>query len=369
MARGQEAKARRKEQRKEAKKIATEMIDGPLEGEEEEEELPLPPSQQQRNSEGAPIEEDSSDDDDDDGSKIELFPPPPRKPKAKKRSLSEQQPQSGSKNKTEKQSKYTNRAMKAAGAAAGGKGIKKMPLIFLAIMLGTTLIPALIYASDFLGGFFAKKNNVLGSIGYRLGVGSTPRKRVLSFYEKHDPDKINEMPKIMSKYYGDYPKLIKKLERKYQDYGYFIEWEQDEAPMTLAIQQVVETRDYVFTQFMTYAPQPVKTAIRNMQFNVGKLYRKFRRVWKKTLWPLVEPIFGVPDGSAAQKRQDAKEFREKKRKNSGGSGGGGGRRRKNTEFRDDIEDEHWNKYYNYIVKGIVMMMNGWYRRWALKQIL
>jgi len=333
MARGQEAKARRKEQRKDAKKVANEMLDGEEEEEEEQQELmvpvPLPPSQQG----GAPIEEDSSVDDDDD----ELILPPPRKSKKSKKKDQQSTEKSSSGGKKEKQSKYTNRAMKAAGASSGSsKGIKTTPLILLVLMIGTTLIPGLIFASDYLGGFFAK-NNVLGTIGYKLGVGSTPKKRVLSFYEKHDPDKIKEVPKVLSKYYGDYPKLIKRLERKYQDYGYFLEWEKDEAPMTLALQQVAETRAYLGEQFMTYAPQPIKTAIRNMQFNIGKLVRKFKRAWKKSIWPMLEPYFGAPGSAKAQKRKDAKEFRD--RKASSSSSSGTGRRRKNTEFRDDVEDE------------------------------
>ena len=72
-------------------------------------------------------------------------------------------------------------------------------------------------------------------MGHKLGVGATPKKRVLSFYEKHDPEKFDDIPKIMAKYYGDYPKLVKRLERRYQDYGYFKDWEQDEAPMKLAM--------------------------------------------------------------------------------------------------------------------------------------
>mmetsp|Transcript_9943 Transcript_9943/g.15285 ORF Transcript_9943/g.15285 Transcript_9943/m.15285 type:complete len:322 (+) Transcript_9943:147-1112(+) len=321
MARGKEGKARRKEQRKEANNVASEMLDHDfgLQNQEEDDDLPKPPSQ----SNGDTIE---TDDDD------ELILPPPRKDAKSKKAKKLEKEMSSGKSK-EKQTKYSNRAMKAANAASGpSKGIKTTPLILLIIMTGTTLIPGLIYASDFLGAFFAK-NNVVGSIGYTLGIGQTPKKRVMSFYEKHDPEKISEVPKILSKYYGDYPKLIKRLERKYQDYGYFLEWENDEAPMTLAFEQLAETRDYLGNQFQTYAPQPVKTAVRNVRYNLGTLQKKFRKVWKKTLWPLLEPIFGVPDGGAAQKRKDAKEARDRKNKASGS------RRRKNTEFRDDVEED------------------------------
>jgi hypothetical protein len=318
MARGNEGKARRKEQRKEARKIVTDMIDGNQnidpDSSSDEEDLTNAPSR------SPPIVETVDEDEDQDDGNL-VLPLPSKK----------------SKNVASKSdsSKYTKRAAKAAGAVSGtGKGIKTTPLILLILMVGTTLIPALIYATDYFGSFMAK-NNVLGSIGYRLGIGQTPKRRVLSFYEKHDPSKISEVPKILSKYYGDYPKLIKSLERKYQDYGYFLEWEQDEAAMTLAFEKLYETRDYIHTQFNTYAPQPIKTAARNIQYNLGTLYKKFRKAWTKQIWPSLEPYLGVPKGTAAQKRKDAQELKKRRAAASGSST----KRRKSKEFRDDVGDE------------------------------
>mmetsp|Transcript_13115 Transcript_13115/g.15413 ORF Transcript_13115/g.15413 Transcript_13115/m.15413 type:complete len:161 (-) Transcript_13115:85-567(-) len=158
-------------------------------------------------------------------------------------------------------------------------------------------------------------------MGHKLGVGPSPKKRVLSFYEKHDPAKIDEVGSILGKYYGDYPKLIKRLERKYADYGYFINWEKDEAPMTLAMDKVYETRDYMQKQFNVYAPQQVKIVTRNIKYNLSTLQRKFKKVWRKHLWPILEPVFGVPDGGKAQKKKDRADAQDKK-----------GRRKKN---RDD----------------------------------
>merc|ERR1712008_145954 len=182
-------------------------------------------------------------------------------------------------------------------------GIKMGPLVLLVMLTGTTLLPALLFAGDWFGSFL-QKNHVLGSLGHKLGVGQSPKKRLLSFYEKHEPTKIDDVESILGKYYGDYPKLIKRLERKYGDYGYFIDWEKDEAPMTLALEKVYETRDYVQKQFNIYAPQQLKIATRNIKYNLSTLQRKFRRVWKKHVWPVIEPVFGVPDGGAAQKRKD-----------------------------------------------------------------
>jgi hypothetical protein len=213
------------------------------------------------------------------------------------------------------------------------EGIKTLPLVLLLILTGTALLPALIYASDWLGSM-VQKRHILGSIGYRLGLGPSPKKRVLSFYEKHDPTKIDRVDEILAKNYGDYPTLIKKLERKYGDYGYFLDWERDEAPLTLALEKMADTREYLGEQFNLYAPQVVKTAVRNIRYNLTTLYKKGRKMWRKYVWPFLEPIVGVPKGTEAQKRKDAREARDRR------AAGGSGQRRKNTEYRDDAEDEH-----------------------------
>jgi len=214
------------------------------------------------------------------------------------------------------------------------QGIKTTPLILLILMVGTTVLPALIYASDYIGGML-QKNHVLGQIGFRLGMGAVPRKRVMSFYEKHDPNKLDEVPTILSKYYGDYPKLVKKLERKYQDYGYFLGWEEDEAPLALAVEQLHETYSlWINSYWNVYAPQPLKTAARNIRYNLTFLQKKFRKAWKKQIWPHLEPIFGVPKGAEKQKRQDAAEARKRRQAASGSPG----TRRRSTEFRDEEEE-------------------------------
>jgi hypothetical protein len=216
-------------------------------------------------------------------------------------------------------------------------GIKRTPLILLIIMTGTTLLPALIFASDYLGNFF-QKHHVLGQIGFRLGMGAMPRKRVLSFYEKHDPAKSNGVPDILSKYYGDYPALIKKLERKYQDYGYFVGWEQDEAPLELAKEQIEETYNvWIHSYWNVYAPQTLKTAARNIRYNMTYLHKKLHKAWKKHIWPMLEPFLGVPKGAKKQKREDAAEARKRKQATSGS--GSAGTRRRSQEFRDDPEDD------------------------------
>ena len=65
-----------------------------------------------------------------------------------------------------------------------------------------------------------------------------------------------------------------------------------------------------------------------------------RKIWKKQIWPWLEPLIGVPDERAAakQKRQDAADAKQRRRDQERATGGGGsGTRKKNTEFRDDEE--------------------------------
>jgi hypothetical protein len=214
------------------------------------------------------------------------------------------------------------------------EGIKTLPLVLLVLMVGTTLLPALIFVGDYASTLLSK-NNLAGSIGFYLGIGSVPKKRVLSFYEKHAPEKISDVPSILSKHYGNYPQLIKKLERKYQDYGYFMGWQEDEAPLKICTEYLQSLYDVWIQQYWNrYSPQVLKTAFRNIRYNLTFLYKKGRKIWKKHVWPLLEPIFGVPDGAAEQKRKDAAEARKRKNQAKPSSGSA---RRKNTEFRDDEE--------------------------------
>lgn len=215
------------------------------------------------------------------------------------------------------------------------QGIKTTPLILLILLTGTTLLPAVLYAGDMVSNYLGN-NNVLGSLGYRLGIGAVPRKRVLSFYEKHNPEKLSEVPTILSKHYGEYPKLIKKLERKYQDYGYFQDWQSDEDPMIAVRESLQEAYSYWIQHVWNrYAPVALRTAVRNAKYNLTKVYKKGAKIWKKKIWPVLEPLFGVPDErtAAKQKRKDAEEAKRRRAQQSGTAG-----RRKNTDFRDDEEE-------------------------------
>mmetsp|Transcript_26522 Transcript_26522/g.48107 ORF Transcript_26522/g.48107 Transcript_26522/m.48107 type:complete len:317 (-) Transcript_26522:312-1262(-) len=315
MARGADGKLRRKNERKnqkaeEAERLLADTVD--------DSDLPGPPSQEKDVPSADDAESEdafaaptvSTDNTDTDGAPIV------KKKKVKKSKAKQAQQQQ----------------QQAVPSAKSKEGIQTLPLIFLIMLTGTTVLPALLYAGDWFG-VYLQNNHIMGSLGHRLGIGPSPKKRVLSFYEKHDPSKLNDVPTILSKHYGDYPKLTKRLERKYQDYGYFLNWEQDEAPMTLAFDKLYDTRDLVQEQFNQHAPQFLKTGARNANHNVGMVYKQARKIWIKKIWPHVQPLIGVPDEKTAraQKRKDAAAARDGRKKDPNV-------KRKNKDFRDD-EDE------------------------------
>lgn len=321
MARGSEAKAARKAARKEARAKEAERI---LSGEGNVNEFDTFPTNEKENDDDSSSSEEEEEDNTD--------------------AVPEKTPEKKTKSKSSRAKKAALRAAAAkrsgggggdaccpTPSSGGGGGIKTLPLVMLIMLTGTTVLPALLYMGDYLGAMIQKKH-LLGNIGHRLGIGPTPKKRVISFYEKHDPEKISEVDGILSKYYGDYPKLVKRLERKYGDYGYFINWEQDEAPMTLAFEQMWETRDMLATQFDRHAPAIVKTGARNMRHNFGFIYKKGYTLWKKQVWPVLQPYLGVPDAKTArkQKLQDKKDAERRKKEARGQRG-------RSAEFRDDDE--------------------------------
>jgi hypothetical protein len=324
MARGAEAKLRRRNRKKNDASAADEIF-----GDDDDDDaapaattakgkhndsIPLPPGMLMMDVTDAPIDQDTDDDDDVPTDNL------PKKKKKKSKSAGD----------TDNTKTATSRAPPSGKPK---EGIKMLPLIFLILMTATTMIPVMIYASDNVGAW-ASKSNLFGKIGFSLGIGPVPRKRVMSFYEKHDPNKILEVPNILSKHYGSYPKLVKKLERKYQDYGYFIGWEDDEAAVKLAMEHLQATYDlWLQSYWNRYAPQALKTAARNIRYNMTFLLQRGRKIWKKHVWPVLEPVFGVPKGGEKQKRKDKEEARKRR------PGATGGTKRKNKDFRDDDEEE------------------------------
>ena len=311
MGRGKDSKLRRRNRRKEEGGAAVTDMFGVQDDDDDDdatnqvvESVPLPPSL----SGDAPVEEDTSDDE-----KVATTSLPKKKKKKK-----------------------TDDVAALLKSKPKKEGIKTLPLIFLILMTGTTLLPVVLYAGDYVSAFLAK-SNLMGSLGHRLNFGHVPRKRVLSFYEKHAPEKVPDVPKILAKHHGDYPLLIKKLERKYQDYGYFVGWEQDESPQRWLRENMSDAYAVWIKIWNRYAPQLLKTAARNARYNLTTVYKKGYKIWKRSVWPKLEPILGVPEGAEKQKRQDAAAAARKRR--AANSGPTMTTRRKNRDYRDDVEDD------------------------------
>ncbi|GMH98029.1 hypothetical protein TrST_g14295 [Triparma strigata] len=192
--------------------------------------------------------------------------------------------------------------------------IKLLPLLFLFLLTASTALPAFFWILDNAGGVLVK-TNLTGQLGYRLGIGSTPRKRITSFYEKHSPDKLDSVDSTLSKYYGDYKTLTKKLERKYSDYGYFVGWEEDEAASKLAWEKFGEYQKEFSKAYRKKAPKQLVQASDNFYYNVGGIVKKAKVTWRKQIWPVLKPIIWVADEKEAkrQKKADAKKYGKKKK--------------------------------------------------------
>jgi hypothetical protein len=78
------------------------------------------------------------------------------------------------------------------------------------------------------------------------------------------------------------------------------------------------------------APSQVVQATDNIYYNVGGLVAQGKKVWKKSVWPVLKPLIAIPDEKEAkkQKLKDKKKYGAKPK----------GRRKKNSEFRDEEED-------------------------------
>lgn len=192
--------------------------------------------------------------------------------------------------------------------------IKLLPLVFLFLLTASTALPAFFWILDNASSVLVK-TNLTGQLGYRMGIGSTPRKRITSFYEKHSPEKLGSVDATLGKYYGDYKTLTRKLERKYSDYGYFVGWEEDEAASKLAWAKIEEYQKDLSKTYRKNAPKQLVQASDNFYYNIGGITKKVKVIWKKQIWPVLKPIVWVADEKEAkrQKKVDAKKYGKKKK--------------------------------------------------------
>lgn len=88
-----------------------------------------------------------------------------------------------------------------------------------------------------------------------LGLYPTPKKRLVEFYMKHNPDKVADVDSLVKTHAADYTKLIKRLESKYHDYGFFLGWDKENDFATLqkkSLEYVSANANRFYQQYMPF---------------------------------------------------------------------------------------------------------------------
>merc|ERR1712187_362708 len=160
-----------------------------------------------------------------------------------------------------------------------------------------------LYSGGYIISLLSKQNHLLRTMKCKLGVCLSPRKQVISFYEKHDPRKLPDVDGIISNYCGHYPTLVRKLERKYSDYGYFLHWENDVDPWKSLKRKLHKHFKIVRNLFNRYVPKFLKTRLMNIKYNTKFFYRKAYFLLKKKIWPAFEQYLGIPDKETRKKKK------------------------------------------------------------------
>ncbi|GMI23929.1 hypothetical protein TeGR_g11513, partial [Tetraparma gracilis] len=118
---------------------------------------------------------------------------------------------------------------------------------------------------------------------------------------------------------------------RYNDYGYFLDWQAEAPASTLMMltDSLSSAQESANTLFKKHSPPAVQNAWLNFQYNVGNLYKQGRKMYKKHVAPFIKEYLSLdvdPKAAEKQKRADAKAF-------------GKGKKKKKNDFRDDEEEE------------------------------
>lgn len=150
-------------------------------------------------------------------------------------------------------------------------------ILFLALLTGTAVLPALLWVVDSAGSAFA-----LTAAAF---FGKTPKARLVKFYRKHNPAKVDEVPKLINKYAGDYPKMIKVLEAKYGDYGFFLNWENDADFSKFAQKELRKYYKWCERYYKQYMPYRLRVAFFNMYTIIDNLVRPIVTLVRSIIFP------------------------------------------------------------------------------------
>lgn len=157
--------------------------------------------------------------------------------------------------------------------------IKWKHVALLVMMTGTAVLPAVLWVVDKTSTLL-NQNDAFKSMGIKLGMTPTPKERLEKFYKKHDePEKLQEVDHLLTKYAGSYDKMIKVLESKYNDYGYFIGWEMDSDWRVLMGKEMKKTYQKARKIYQKKVPWGVQRTFYNIYYNAKKVYYKIYNVF------------------------------------------------------------------------------------------
>ena len=186
------------------------------------------------------------------------------------------------------------------GGGGSSKGIRWQYVAFLVLLFGTTALPAVFWVLDSVGGLVGKgAGGAMGGIGAKLGMSATPRDRLAKFYAKHNPDKVDEVGGLIAKYAGNYPKMIKVLEAKYNDYGFFLGWQEDESFKGFLKKEGTEAWVKAQFYYKKYAPYKVRMALYKMYDVLATTFSpglNLVRTYALNVFPELKDYIGAPAG-------------------------------------------------------------------------
>lgn len=182
-------------------------------------------------------------------------------------------------------------------------GIKWLHIFFLVLMMGSAILPAIVFLIDNMGGAV---NGLLPSLGAAMaaaGMVATPKKRLIEFYEKHDPEKVDKVEAAIKRYAGDYKTMTKRLEAKYNDYGFFIGWENDSGFAAIQKEGMAVLQEKGAVYYQQYVPFQIRNGFKNIYLNANH--------YGKKAYKMLDKMVG---GKPAPKSKRSKSSKSKSRK-------------------------------------------------------
>ena len=184
-------------------------------------------------------------------------------------------------------------------------------------MTMTGLVPMVMLAADNIGPAISKvmPSFNLAPTMVAMGLVATPKKRLREFYIKHDQiDKLDEskLDETIMKYAGDYGTLTKRLERKYQDYGYFIGWDQEGSLADVQKKTFEWVTEKSSVYYQKYVPFPLRNGMRRASTNANYYWKRVYKTLDKWTAPPASSSKGGKRSSTPKKSKRSRnsQFRE-----------------------------------------------------------